>query len=120
MCTWIFGAPLIILFVLYKKRKNLDDPDTLRTFGFWYLGIKRECFYWELVMELKKLLMIMISVNIFQMDTTYQVFLILLILFITFTFESNLKPYKYDNCNTVCYVAEFAQFSTFAFAMVFL
>lgn len=64
MIVWIFGMPLTILYYLYKKRGDLDNIDNLRSFGFWYLGCKRGVFYWELLLELKKLMMISITVDI--------------------------------------------------------
>jgi len=67
LVLWIFGIPAVILYTLYKKRKNLDHIDNLRTFGFWYLGIRRECYFWESLQEYKKLLIIIITVDIVGM-----------------------------------------------------
>lgn len=64
MIVWIFGMPFLILYYLYKKRKDLNNHDNLRILGFWYLGCKRNVFYWELLLELKKLMMISITVDI--------------------------------------------------------
>lgn len=108
LVLWIFGIPAIILYTLYKKRKNLDHIDNLRTFGFWYLGIRRKCYYWESLLEYKKLLIIIITVDIVGMGQSYQAFLILLILYLYFILSSNLKPYKVSYINRVSYYSEFA------------
>jgi len=67
LVIWIFGVPLLIFYILYSRRKELDNSDNLRTYGFWYLGLKRDIFYWELLLEVKKLLMILIAVDISKM-----------------------------------------------------
>ena len=46
---WIFGVPMTILYMIFRKRKNLDKLENLRAYGFWYLGLKRNRFYWELL-----------------------------------------------------------------------
>ena len=120
MIVWIFGIPLIIFFSLLKRRHNLDSHDNLRIFGFWYLGCKREVFYWEQLLELKKLVMISITVDVTGMGQSYQAFLILMVLYFYFVLSSNLKPYKTAYLNKVSYYSEFGQLCTFAFMMVYL
>lgn len=117
---WILGVPILIVYCIYKNRKMLDSEENLRMWGFWYLGLKRECFYWESLLEFKKLIILLINVDLFQMGQVRQGFVILSVLFFFFYICGRLQPYKVSYLNTAAYFAEMAQFLSFALIMVYL
>ena len=43
---WVVGFPLTIFCILYKKRKEFDDKQTIMKFGMFYIGLTDKCFFW--------------------------------------------------------------------------
>ena len=120
MIVFIFGVPIGTLVLLYQRRKNLDNETNLRRFGFWYIGLKRNVFYWEALLQYKKLFIITITVDIIGLGQQYQAFFIVIVLYFYFKLSANLKPYKISYLNTVSYYSEFSQVCTFGFMTIFL
>jgi hypothetical protein len=65
--VWIVAFPLLILYLLWKNRDNLDSPDNLIKYGMFFIGLKDEYYYWEiLIINIRKILATAISVSINQ------------------------------------------------------
>lgn len=59
---WIIGFPVAIFVALYKRRHHLDNINTERVFGLFFVGLNNDSFYWEIiVVNLRKILFIMCS-----------------------------------------------------------
>lgn len=58
-------AVLYPVFIAHKLKKNkhkLDDKSFLRQYGFFYIGLKTEYYYWEIiVVNLRKLIFTMLA-----------------------------------------------------------
>ena len=54
MIVWVFGGPFTIFMILRRKASSLNTPETLTLYGFWYLGLKRNLYYWLLLIELQE------------------------------------------------------------------
>jgi hypothetical protein len=61
LLVWVIGFPLFILAIL--KRKNLDDKEVILKYGLFYIGFKDSSYYWEIIVNnLRKLVIILISI----------------------------------------------------------
>eukprot|EP00898_Chlorokybus_atmophyticus_P002095 jgi/Chlat1/2887/Chrsp2S04653 len=67
------GIPLVTFIILYRKRKFLYMQATAKYYGFLYAGYKRKFFYWECVVCLQKLALILVRVFMSQLGTDYQI-----------------------------------------------
>ena len=57
---WTFVFPIVIFVNLLKKRTNLNDKDTLATFGLFYVGLNDKAFFWEVVIvNVRKIIFVM-------------------------------------------------------------
>jgi hypothetical protein len=60
---YVVGFPIIIAIIIKKNRKNLDNPDTIIKYGLFYIGFNDSSYYWEIIVNnLRKLVIIGISV----------------------------------------------------------
>lgn len=93
---WALGTPLVILYVLIKKRKNLNSITNLIRYG--YLYDEYALFYWEFVRMYEKIL-ITIVLSFFDSEILVKSLLVLLILglYIVLLFKKN--PYKTKKLN---------------------
>ena len=73
------GIPVLFFTVLYVNRTQLDTRHIKRRYGSIFLIYKKDCWYWETWMKVKKLF-VMLSLNIFPEETTYQAILALIVL----------------------------------------
>ena len=57
------GIPLASLYVIYQRKHKLHtDTATVSKFGFLYLGYSANTYYWEAIVMLRKVSMVMIDV----------------------------------------------------------
>lgn len=62
---WVFGYPLVVFLILFKKRKNLNETDVLTKFGIFYIGFTDKHFYWQvIVINIRRLLYIVFTVSL--------------------------------------------------------
>lgn len=74
---WTIGFPALTFLILYKKKNELDDRSNVITFGLFYIGLKDETFYWEVVVNnLRKLIVVAMSVIFGQSQAHLQLMLI--------------------------------------------
>eukprot|EP00741_Cyanophora_paradoxa_P003800 tig00000718_g3694.t1 len=55
-----FGIPLGTFFILFRNRNRLNDPAIKRKFSFLYRGYEQRCWYWEIVVIIRKLLIALV------------------------------------------------------------
>jgi hypothetical protein len=62
---WVIGFPVLTLWKLYKERKHLDKEDNIIKYGLFYIGLSDENYYWELVVNnLRKIVVIIVSISV--------------------------------------------------------
>ena len=100
------GIPLLFLAVLYngKKSNKLDQRMFKRRFGSIFIVYKKEAWYWEVWIKMKKLL-VCIAMNLFPEETTYQAMLAIVVM--EFAIHMNMKnqPFRFKPNNKVQKVA---------------
>jgi hypothetical protein len=60
----IYGltVPIIALVFIYRNRNLFYDEDTRLKYAYLYLGFKPECYYWEFVIQARKVVFAVIVV----------------------------------------------------------
>lgn len=117
------GMPSIFLFALgipgfaglymYFVRQRLDDADVVATLGFFMSGFKRETFYWEVMIMLRKLAIVAITVVVEPWGVQVQTYSALAVLFASSLIHALYKPYKLTELNNLELVALCGEFITF-------
>jgi hypothetical protein len=89
---WVLGFPLITLYNMYKARKELDEPDNIIKYGLFYIGLKDETFFWEIIVNnLRKVLIVALSVTI--QNGTLQLLMIFCYVYFNHQIIKLYKPY---------------------------
>ena len=78
---WALLIPSFIFIKLFQNRKNLKKISVRYVYGFFYNEYKAECFYWEFIKILEKILVIII-VNYFASDSLKKTVLLGVTLFL--------------------------------------
>ncbi|CDW85178.1 UNKNOWN [Stylonychia lemnae] len=59
MGIWTIGFPIYIFIQLLKIKDSFDNPDNLKMFGLFYVGLNDKTFYWEVIfVNLRKFIII--------------------------------------------------------------
>ncbi|SBT86291.1 cysteine repeat modular protein 2, putative [Plasmodium malariae] len=98
--VWGIGIPLMSYLVLYKNRKHLHSESILFKYGFLNNGFNFQFWYWESIVFLRKILVLLISsVPVFKtariFGTTMWLFIIISSLFLTL--QMILQPFDSRN-----------------------
>eukprot|EP00949_MAST-11_sp_MAST-11-sp1_P000435 g435.t1 len=78
---YVLGLPLVAFFVLWRKRKKLHDPKVLFRYGLLFNGYRKEKYWWEGVIAMRKVLVVLLGVLGALTEPNQQVFLALMLVF---------------------------------------
>ena len=88
------GIPLLSLFVMYKRKHKLHtDKATVSKFGFLYLGYSTHTYYWEAIVMLRKVSMVMIDVVLGPSGVAVQALVSLLMMVLMFFATLHFRPF---------------------------
>jgi hypothetical protein len=62
LLLWGLTGPLICLVFLHRNRKRINDQDTRLKYAYLFLGLVPRCYYWEFVIQYRKVMMAFILV----------------------------------------------------------
>ena len=70
--VWVIAFPLLVFKKLYKNRKNFNNSDFLKQYGLFFVGLKDESYFWELLINnARKIIFIMIG-SLFSAQQIYK------------------------------------------------
>eukprot|EP00948_MAST-09A_sp_MAST-9A-sp1_P002394 g2394.t1 len=95
LVLFFFMIPLLIRFIVWRHRADLGDTDIRETYGFLYSHYEGHTYYWESVIILRLMLVVMVSA-IWSSRPQAQVILISIILTIFLYFHMLYRPYVSD------------------------
>jgi hypothetical protein len=94
LLVWGLGIPFFGFLALTKTRKALDIIQNREKWGFLFNGLKKESYYWEIVIVYRKMLIIFISVYVTQFGIIAQALILFLILIIFTLVTIKKKPFN--------------------------
>jgi hypothetical protein len=59
---WSFGIPSLFLILLKRELPTISAVSSKEKLGFLYMGYKKETYYWEIVIMLTKMLIVLSTV----------------------------------------------------------
>ena len=98
---WGIILPIIIFIILYKNKENLNQFDIRYRYSFIYRGYDNRSFYWELVVLIRKFLMISVLVFLDRISIPFQAISLLIIVLISLAIQNSKTPHKYSNINRI-------------------
>ncbi len=84
---WVVGFPIAKVLALYTRRHRLEDEHTHATYGFLYNGFKPGFYWWEFVVDARKILMAAISVFIGDERIYVKTILVVLLCLVSFALQ---------------------------------
>ena len=98
LLLWGILAPGIVLMIILKNHKHLDEDTMNSRFGFLLVGYKSRLYYWEFIIIYRKIFIVLISVFLSTVSNSIQGLAAILVLFIAFYFQS-YEPFTVPKLN---------------------
>jgi len=92
----VVGIPLGILLALYVNRNKLADVNVRKAFGFLYMGMEQDYYFWEVVVMGRKIAIVLISVFLRSAGTQLQLACALGVIAFFFVLHITYMPFKND------------------------
>lgn len=96
---WVLGAPFLVLFILVRNRKNLEEPFIKKYFLLLYQGLKPKAFYWEFINTIRKIIMPAFNVFLAAIAGFYRAMIAIMVLVLLFRLQHKIQPYKLQENN---------------------
>ena len=94
---WAYIIPFFILGCLYRYRKRLNDITVYRKLNFFYVGYKQNYYYWDILIFLRKSLVITISIIV--EDTLVKLFIAMIVIGVYFNYQVTKNPFMNRELN---------------------
>ena len=91
---WVISLPLFALILLFKNIHRGENSKINMHFLILYQGLKKNCFYWEFVNSLRKVLILIIFAALTTFSSLYRIVLSVIVLTISARVQIYLDPYK--------------------------
>lgn len=99
LVIWGAGVPLVMLFIMFKKKNILYTTEMKTKFGFLYNGYKHRFFYWEIIIMFRKIFLILIQMVILQFGSITQALIVLLMMIFFLYANAKQSPFTYRALN---------------------
>ena len=61
LCLYVLGLPLLASFIIFRNKKHLHEKKFYTRYGLLYMGYRKNREWWELVIALRKISIVMIG-----------------------------------------------------------
>jgi len=115
---YVIGIPAIISWLLKRNReKLLSDPRVRMKYSFLYKGFKPQYYYWEMVVLLRK--SIIVFIGVFSSNVQVQAALVLATVAVAYSVHQVFKPFTSDKINDLESLSLIVTFFTFLLGTLF-
>ncbi|PNH07024.1 hypothetical protein TSOC_006527 [Tetrabaena socialis] len=90
-----FGIPLLSFVVMYAHRTELDTVHVAQTYGFLYRRYNAAFYYWQSVMQLQTLLLVVVDVFGRVLPVYQKAVLLQMILVLTMSVNTFVEPTRF-------------------------
>ena len=94
-----FSAPLTMLLAISKNKRKLDEVGERLKYGFLYNGYKERFYYWEFIIILRKLFIILFFVFISRVSIPIQALCTFIVILLSFLLQLKFEPYSIYQLN---------------------
>jgi len=121
--TLLFGVPGVVVYavgipigaawLLTLYRNRLSEPRVRATLGFLFAGYRREAYYWEAVVMLRKVLVSAIAVFLAPQGVSVQTYAVIVLIFLLAIAQAMKRPFASRTLNRLELAALTTAFFTF-------
>ena len=110
--VWGMGIPLFALVLMIQNKKKLKTIQMKEKLGFLYNGYKLKYYFWEVIIMYRKIMMVVISVVIYQFGVITQALIVFLLLILFSLLHTLHQPYSFQTLNHLEAISLFSQMIT--------
>eukprot|EP00892_Ulva_mutabilis_P007624 jgi/Ulvmu1/5233/UM022_0026.1 len=100
LLLWCIGVPLLFFGALWRERRKLQHAAVRAYLGFLYIGYRHQHFYWEVVIIMRKILVVAITTLVHGTERSQlRLMLMLGIIWLALVMQVMLRPYAKNLLN---------------------
>lgn len=107
---WAYLIPLLILFCLFINRRKLNEIKVFIKFNFFYVGYRPKFYYWDILLFLRK--SIVITLAIISENPLIKLIVALVIIGVYFNYQITKRPFVTRDLNLLEFYSNFFIIST--------
>ncbi len=97
LLLYSMGIPAYLFYLLWQNRDSLKKPGVRRQYGFLYSGYKLEFYYYEMVLMLRKVFMVVVTVLLQTAGPANQVPTAILFVVASLILHVALRPWQQED-----------------------
>jgi len=114
LVVYAFGIPFLAAWMLWYRRERLsEEARTIATLGFLYAGFKKEAYFWESVIMLRKVAIAAVAVFLAPAGAAIQTYAGLMVIFCLTSAHLLMNPFERPVLNRLEFGALVTAFLTF-------
>jgi len=90
---YVVGIPVWFIYLLYKHRNELNAAHVQRSYGFLYSCYRKERFWWEVVQQLRRVLLAFFLTIVPFTYASLGVVVVMVILVVSIALQHTMRPY---------------------------
>lgn len=98
---WVIGVPLGSFLLLFESKDTLYTLKIRQRYGFLYNGYKKQAYFWESIVMLRKASISFIAVFLRTYGVVIQALCTELLLIVSIFMTLRIKPYEHKILNIV-------------------
>jgi len=96
LIIWVVVLPVLTFGMLCRYRHRLNDEKIKGKYAFLYRGYKDNKYYWEFIILMRKVILIVVLVFLSMVSRTLQAILTSVILSLAFYLQIKNNPHKFE------------------------
>jgi hypothetical protein len=120
LVVYVVGIPFFVFYLLHKHQRKLHDPKEpgiKRRLFFLYTGYEREWWFWEVLVAVRKLMLVAVTV-FWQNSIKLQAHAGLMLIVVSLTLHIYAKPFLDDRADLLEFLSLAVSFITFFFGLI--
>jgi len=101
LLLWIFILPGIMFNILRKNQNRLKHEKIAKKYAFLYLGYKKERYFWEFIIMIRKILLILAALLGIIYSNDFELYFSVMIAIIAYVLHVWNRPYEDHRLNTL-------------------
>jgi hypothetical protein len=117
LAVYVFGIPFLVFYLLHKFQRRLNEPEVKRRLFFLYTGYEREWWFWEVLVAVRKLMLVAVTV-FWQYSVQLQAHAGLMLIVVSLALHIHAKPFLDDRADLLEFLSLAVSFTTFFFGLI--
>jgi len=117
--AYAVGIPIAAGYALHTIRHELDTLSAQLQYGFLFTGFKREYYFWEIWITIRKIVIVFVTVFVHQIGPLTEITSAIMVICFSIALQLQTNPYEEQDVNTMEANSLYVSLLTLLFGLYF-